>query len=93
MRIKNLGEIVQIQLNDPPKMVHRSTNNDDILDTLRNGPTDRPKSPSGTSASRSSGTSSRSQAQRSAGKSSRPRQREEDYQPLTLDDIFGGDKK
>ena len=71
----------------------RNRNNDDILDTLRNGPTDRPKSPSGTSASRSSGTSSRSQAQRSAGKSSRPRQREEDYQPLTLDDIFGGDKK
>ena len=46
----------------------RQRRDDDILETLRSGPTD-------------------------ASRSRRPRQKEEDYQPLTLDDIFGGDKK
>lgn len=46
----------------------RQRRDDDILETLRNGPTE-------------------------ASRSRRPRQKEEDYKPLTLDDIFGGDKK
>lgn len=66
---------------------------DEFLETLKAGPTDKPVK---ASRSSKSGSASRSRAAGSSQKpvqQRKPKPKEEEYQPLTLEDIFGGDKK
>lgn len=73
-----------------------SRSNDDILETLRNGPSDAPVRASRSAGSRKPADNRRAPAGRSSrgsASSGRGLPDDENYQPLTLDDIFGGDKK